>query len=68
MDAATPRLRMLYALWLIVVCASTVLTHRHHLFDVASGIAIALVVRRLRLRLRRPATSSTSSSCIGVAQ
>jgi PAP2 superfamily protein len=66
MDVATPRLRILYALWLIVVCASTVLTHRHHLLDVASGIAIALAARRLRLR--RPATSSTPSSCIGVAQ
>jgi membrane-associated phospholipid phosphatase len=66
MDVATPRLRVLYALWLVVVCASTVFTHRHHLLDVAGGIAITLAARRLRLR--RPATSSTSSSCIGVAQ
>jgi membrane-associated phospholipid phosphatase len=66
MDVATPRLRVLYALWLIVVCVSTVLTHRHHLLDVASGLASALAVRRLRLR--RPAAPSTSSSCIGVAQ
>jgi membrane-associated phospholipid phosphatase len=64
MDVATPRLRVLYALWLVVVCASTVLTHRHHLLDVAGGIAITLAARRLR----RPATSSTPSSCIGVAQ
>jgi len=66
MNVTTPRLRVLYALWLVVVCASTVLTHRHHLLDVASGIAITLAARRLRLR--RPATSPTSSSCIGVAQ
>jgi hypothetical protein len=66
MDVATPRLRILYALWLIVVCASTVLTHRHHLLDVASGLAITLAARRLRLR--RPAASPTSTSCIGVAQ
>jgi len=64
MDVATPRLRVLYALWLVVVCASTVLTHRHHLLDVAGGIAITLAARRLR----RPATSSTPSSYIGVAQ
>jgi PAP2 superfamily protein len=66
MDAATPKLRILYTLWLVVICASTVLTHRHHLLDVASGLAITLAVRRLRLR--RAATSTTSSSCIGVAQ
>jgi len=66
MDVARPRLRVLYALWLVVVCASTVLTHRHHLLDVASGLVIALAARQLRLR--RPATPSTSSSCIGVAQ
>ena len=66
MDVATPRLRILYALWLIVICASTVLTHRHHLLDVASGLAMAIAVRRLGLG--RAATSPTSSSCIGVAQ
>jgi membrane-associated phospholipid phosphatase len=66
MDVGTPRLRVLYALWLIAVCASTVLTHRHHLLDVAGGIAITLAARRLRLR--RAATSSTSSSCLGAAQ
>ena len=61
-DVATPRLRMLYALWLVVVCASTVLTHRHHLLDVAGGLAIALAVRQLRLR--RPATSPTPSPAL----
>jgi membrane-associated phospholipid phosphatase len=66
MEVASPRLRMLYALWLVVVCASTVLTHRHHLLDVAGGLAIALAVRQLRLR--RPTTSPTPSSCIGVTQ
>ena len=66
MDMGTPRLRVLYALWLIVVCASTVLTHRHHLLDVAGGVAITLAARRLRLR--RAAASSTSSSCLGAAQ
>jgi membrane-associated phospholipid phosphatase len=65
-DVATPRLRVLYVLWLVVVCASTVLTHRHHLLDVAGGIAITLAARQLRPR--RAAVSSTPSSCIGVAQ
>jgi membrane-associated phospholipid phosphatase len=63
-DVTTPRLRILYALWLLVVCASTVLTHRHHLLDVVGGIAITLAVRRLRLSRTAP---STSSSCIGVS-
>jgi len=66
MDVATPRLRLAYAFWLVLVCASTVLTHRHHLIDVATGLAIALAVRRLCLR--RATSSSTPSSCIGVAQ
>jgi membrane-associated phospholipid phosphatase len=63
MDVATPRLRILYVLWLVVVCASTVLTHRHHLLDVAGGIAITLAARRLR----RAAAPSTQSSCLGAA-
>jgi len=53
-EAATPRLRVGYALWLIVVCASTVLTHRHHLLDVASGLAVAFAVRAA-MRARVPA-------------
>jgi membrane-associated phospholipid phosphatase len=51
MDVATPPLRRLYLAWLVAVCASTVLTHRHHLLDVAAGLAIALAVRAL---FRRP--------------
>jgi membrane-associated phospholipid phosphatase len=47
MDVATPRLRRCYLAWLVVVCASTVLTHRHHLLDVAAGLAIALAVRAM---------------------
>ncbi len=44
-EVGTPRLRVCYAVWLGVVCASTVLTHRHHLLDVASGLAVAFAVR-----------------------
>jgi hypothetical protein len=52
-DVATPRLRIGYALWLVVVSASTVLTHRHHVLDVAGGLAIAFAVRAWALRRRR---------------
>jgi membrane-associated phospholipid phosphatase len=57
---ATPRLRIVYALWLVVVCASTVLTHRHHMLDVASGLAIALAVRGLARR-RAPVGTPVSN-------
>jgi membrane-associated phospholipid phosphatase len=45
MAVATAPLRRLYLAWLVIVCASTVLTHRHHLLDVAAGLAIAVAVR-----------------------
>jgi membrane-associated phospholipid phosphatase len=51
-EAATPRLRRVYLAWLVVVCASTVLTHRHHLLDVAAGLALAFATPAL---LRQPA-------------
>jgi membrane-associated phospholipid phosphatase len=46
-EVATPGLRWLYLVWLVVVCASTVLTHRHHLLDVAAGLGIAVAARSL---------------------
>lgn len=60
-DVASPRLRIAYVAWLILVCASTVLTHRHHLIDVISGLAIALAVRAL-LRGRAPSILSPEMS------
>ena len=51
-QAATPALRRAYLGWLAVVCASTVLTHRHHLLDVAAGLGLALAVRALPRRAR----------------
>jgi hypothetical protein len=45
MTVTTDRLRWVYMVWLMLVCASTVLTHRHHLLDVATGLAIAVAVR-----------------------
>jgi hypothetical protein len=46
-EVATPALRRAYLAWLVVVCASTVLTHRHHLLDVAAGLALALATPAL---------------------
>ena len=45
MAVATAPLRWVYLAWLVIVCASTVFTHRHHLLDVAAGLAIAAGVR-----------------------
>jgi membrane-associated phospholipid phosphatase len=36
-----------YRVWLVVMSASTVLVHQHHIFDVASGLALALLMRRI---------------------
>lgn len=33
--------------WLLLLSLSTLLVHQHHLFDVASGLLLALVMRRL---------------------
>jgi hypothetical protein len=46
-QVASRRLRFVYAAWLILVCASTVLTHRHHLLDVGAGLVIAVSARAL---------------------
>jgi membrane-associated phospholipid phosphatase len=45
MAVATAPLRRIYLAWLVIVCASTVLTNRHHLLDVAAGLAIAVGLR-----------------------
>ncbi len=36
-----------YRFWLAVMSASTVLVHQHHIFDVASGLVLALLMRRI---------------------
>ncbi|MBI4867130.1 MAG: phosphatase PAP2 family protein [Candidatus Wallbacteria bacterium] len=46
-EVATPAMRLAYSAWLVLVCASTVLTHRHHLLDVVAGLAIALTLHSL---------------------
>ncbi|MDH5178829.1 MAG: phosphatase PAP2 family protein [Gammaproteobacteria bacterium] len=32
--------------WLILLCLSTLLVHQHHLLDVASGILVAVLIRK----------------------
>jgi hypothetical protein len=67
-DVATPRLRVVYMIWLLTVCTSTVLTHRHHLLDVACGFAVVLAAREL-VRRRLPAVlrAPENSSWTGVS-
>jgi membrane-associated phospholipid phosphatase len=46
--AVAPRpLAAFYYLWLALLATSTVLTHQHHLTDVATGFALALGVRAM---------------------
>lgn len=44
---ALPPLAWSYRLWLLVMSASTVLVHQHHILDVAAGLALALLMRRI---------------------
>lgn len=42
---------VLITAWAVLVCASTVLTHQHHLADIAGGLVLAIVcVRRFYIR------------------
>jgi hypothetical protein len=50
-----PRLlQMLYVSWLTMLALSTILTHQHHLLDVAPGFALALVMQWLFPMRRTP--------------
>jgi membrane-associated phospholipid phosphatase len=40
------RYRLLWYGWLIVICASTLLVHQHHLIDVVAGLALAFLLRQ----------------------
>jgi membrane-associated phospholipid phosphatase len=47
--------KLLLGAWATVIAASTLLTHQHHLLDVATGLALALAGKRLIYdRWRRP--------------
>jgi membrane-associated phospholipid phosphatase len=45
-------LRVLLFVWVVLIVASTVLVHQHHLIDALTGLAVTLVLRRYI----RPAT------------
>jgi membrane-associated phospholipid phosphatase len=45
-EVARPGPRVLYALWFVALCFSTLTTHQHHLVDIASGMILAIIVRR----------------------
>jgi len=45
-DAMRPAARVALLAWLVVIVASTVLVHQHHLIDVVSALAVVLVLRR----------------------
>lgn len=45
----SPSLAWSYRFWLLLLSVSTVLVHQHHIVDVISGLALALVMRRLFL-------------------
>lgn len=46
-EGARPLAKASCACAFLLVAASTLLTHQHHVLDVAAGLALALVVRRL---------------------
>lgn len=46
-QARSALLKLLTGLWFVGICSSVVLVHQHHLFDIVSGLALAIVARRL---------------------
>lgn len=49
-------IRWFLLLWLGMICASAVLTHQHHLLDVAAGLALAWLLRSALRHYRRIST------------
>jgi hypothetical protein len=39
--------------WLLVICASTMLVHQHHLIDVIAGLALAFLLRKKIVKRER---------------
>jgi len=40
------RYDVLWFSWLVLICASTLFVHQHHLIDVAAGLALAFLLRQ----------------------
>lgn len=63
--AARRPLAVLYGVWLVLITLSVVLTHRHHLIDVAAGFAVAALALKLSPPLppghARPSSGDTLS-------
>lgn len=57
-------LRVLLGTWLVIVAASTVLTHRHHLIDVVTGLALGLWGARVATAERVPQLVRRGSSAL----
>ena len=51
--------------WLELICAAVVLTHQHHLADVAGGFALAAFCHARFARQREPATAPLASRLDG---
>jgi membrane-associated phospholipid phosphatase len=62
MRIVSPPLSWLYGAWLMMLSASTVLTHQHHLLDVAAGFILAITVRWLSLG-QASASGSRIAAC-----
>jgi len=43
----SPLAKAVVLFWLILICASTVLVHQHHLLDVVTGLLVAMTFRHL---------------------
>jgi membrane-associated phospholipid phosphatase len=50
-----------FYIWLLVISASTLLVHQHHIFDVVSGLALALLAQRF-FRLPPPDEATAQES------
>jgi membrane-associated phospholipid phosphatase len=45
-DGANMVLRVLLFVWVVLIVASTVLVHQHHLIDALTGLAVVMILRR----------------------
>lgn len=57
LSRAHPGGRPLFLGWCVLIVASTVLTHQHHLIDVVTGWAFFLVVERIFRQSKQPSAS-----------
>ncbi|MCK5640970.1 MAG: Ser/Thr and Tyr protein phosphatase [Gammaproteobacteria bacterium] len=46
-DSRSALARSLFGAWLVIICASTIFVHQHHLLDVATGLLVATFFYRV---------------------